>query len=923
VLKPSHALNLFNDQQEYELGEIFAQQISFSLHVIEDEAVTGKLKVIGNRLIAQMPRTNVQFRFFVVDSPEANAFSIPGGRIYVTRRLITTVQTEDELAGVIGHEMGHELAHHGALDWSKALHDTLGVTQLGDRADIEDKYNQFLDTYRTKGTLSGVSTEEHEQVGADQVAVYAVARAGYSPQAVADFWDRFSESQGKKGNWFLDAFGNTRPESKRLRQFAKDVQSLPANCIQMAGKQSSPDDFVHWQAAVKNYNGFGKKETLHHILMKRALEPDLRDDIKTFRFSMNGRYLLAQDSGSIFVLSRDPLTFLFRIDAHDALDPHFSPDSRYVVFHSEGLRVERWDVAEQRLEDVREVYVYGGCIQSEFSPDGSYLACLRPDRTTLYPLEFTLYDVNTGIAALTKKAFLGPVSPMQNPYAMGFYFIPRLTFHGTPMAFSPDGRYFVLGSPDKHLLIDLTSRSEMNMSDRLRRATSYTFAFVGSDKVIGADKEDLEQASEVKFPSGELLSEHITLGYRTVYPITNGPYAVVRPMLKAPLGILDIDAKRIFRASHSDATDIFGDAMVSERVNGEVALYHLKEEKPFATVNLPHATFGDVTAGALGSESSAIAISQKHRGAIWNLKTGEQVAAIHGFRGAFFGTDALYLDFAPFDQFKELPARGETEEDVRRREAQKPGDTLARADLTTRSIVPVFSFQKRNRVRQFGSIVLTWTPADDNQPDKEVKLEARDVQTSKVIWSRTFANGGPWVHSNEDREVAIFSWVLGSKAAKEELENDPEAKRVVNVSKGSEGSYFVEVVDLRLGKALCRFVVDTGRGSFVANKFLAATGTVVMIDKSNRIALYSFKGDKKGRSYGGEVALSPDGRKICIEQEPGRLTLFDAERMQKLDEMTFGSRLAYIGFTEDSQQFMVLTADQIAYVFASQSTAPK
>lgn len=79
VLAPSHALNLFNEQQEYDLGEVFAEHISFSLHVIEDEAVAGYLQKIGNRLVAQMPPTKIRFRFFLVDSPEANAFAIPGG----------------------------------------------------------------------------------------------------------------------------------------------------------------------------------------------------------------------------------------------------------------------------------------------------------------------------------------------------------------------------------------------------------------------------------------------------------------------------------------------------------------------------------------------------------------------------------------------------------------------------------------------------------------------------------------------------------------------------------------------------------------------------------------------------------------------------------------------------------------------------
>lgn len=915
ALAPSHALNLFNEQQEYDLGEILAQQISFSLHVIEDETVAGRLHEIGDRLIAQMPPTKIRFRFFLIDSPTANAFAVPGGRVYVTRKLITTVRSEDELAGVIGHEMGHQLAHHAALNWSRIFHDGFGVSKLGDRSDIEDKYNQVLDSYRSKGNISAHPNEEHEQTGADQVAVYAVARAGYSPQAVIDFWDRFTETRGKKGNWLSDFFGNTRPESKRLREFVKDLSSLPKGCIQPAAK-IDPGDFVRWQTTVKNYNGFGKKESLRHVLLKRSLEPALRTDLRTLRFSPNGKYLLAQDSGSIFVLSREPLTYMFRIDAPDAVGAHFSPDSQYLVLHTEALRVERWNVAEQRMEDVRELYIYGGCVQEAVSPDGDYLACLRHDRSTFFPLEFTLYDVNTGEPILTKKEFIGPV-PGTSAISSYRQFIRHKAVLAA-MAFSPDGRYFLLGRSERHLMVDLKSGQEISVPSGLRRVTAYSFAFVGPDHVVGAQKDDLDKAALVKFPSGDTVAEQIPLGNRTLHPVTNGPYAIVRPMLKAPLGILDLEEKRIFRASHTNTTDIFDEVLVSERVNGEVALYRIREEKPFATVTLPNPRLGHLSAASVAPHASAIAVSQMSRGAVWNLQTGEQLAAGDGFRGAFFGADGLYLDVAPAERFRELPGKDETEKDVRRREAEKPGDTLARLDLTARSLSPISTMKKRTHVRQFGSVVLTSTPADDDQPGRDITLEARDAQTGKVLWSRSFAKGSPSIHGQGDCGMAVLVWVLATKAAKEELNDDAEAKRLASTVKESEGSYFVEVVDLRSGQALGKLAISTGRASFIATDFLAAGGTVAMIDNNHRISLYSFKGEKKGHLFAGKMAFSPDGHRLCAEREPGRLVVYDVERLQEMDELTFGARLAYVGFTADSQQFVVLTADQTAYVFASQ-----
>ncbi len=918
VLHPTRAHNLFDEQQEYDLGEILAEHISISLHVIEDEAVAGRLQEIGNRLVANMPPTKIRFRFFVIDSPAANALALPGGRVYVTRRLITTVRSEDELAGVLGHEMGHALAHDQALDISRVFAD-MGITQIADRSDIEDKYNQFLDTYRIHGWSR--PNVEHEQGGADQVALYAVARAGYIPQAVVEYWDRYAETKGKQGNWMTDLLSSTRPESKRLREFVHDLASLPAGCIQPIANPAAAADFAHWQLAVKNYAGFGKKESLHKVQLKQALNPTLRADIRNFRFSPDGKYLLAQDSSSIFVLTREPLANLFRIDAPGAEDAAFSPDSHFVVFSPEWLKVERWNIAEQHLEDVHELYVRGGCVQSAVSPDGDYLGCLRPDPETYFPLTFTLYDLSTGDPVFTKKDLLGPLA--RNAALWSAYSVAssgqRLHF---AMAFSPDGHYFVLGE-GTGLMVYLRTLSAVKMPGALRNVTESNFAFVGPGKVVGTDPANRGDATVVSFPSGEIVTEHIHLGGRKLYPVTQGDLAIVRPVPQAPLGVIDLNSKQLFRISRNDAIDTFGDALASERANGEVALYRLKDEKPFATLVLPSAPLGHLSAFSVAAGAAKIAFSQMSRGAVWDLKTGEQVARASGFRGAFFGPDdkAVYLDMEEAEQFRELPNKGDSPADVRRREADKPGDFVARVDFSAHSTTSIFTLKKRTGVRQIGSVVLTSTPGDDERPGKDVTLEARDVQTGNVLWSRFFAHGLPTIDSSPDSDDVVFAWSVGTKRAKDELSEDPEAKQLVSALKEENGSYLVEVVNLRTGKRLGKFTVETGRNSLTARGFLATSGTVAMLDSNKRASLYSYTGEKKGRLFAFYAAVSHDGKRLCIEREPGRLVLYDIEGLKEVDEMTFGSRVSYVGFTPDSSQLVVLTADQTAYVFPSEPGA--
>lgn len=88
-----------------------------------------------------------------------------------------------------------------------------------------------------------------------------------------------------------------------------------------------------------------------------------------------------------------------------------------------------------------------------------------------------------------------------------------------------------------------------------------------------------------------------------------------------------------------------------------------------------------------------------------------------------------------------------------------------------------------------------------------------------------------------------------------------------------------------------------------------------MLDSQNRVLLYSIKGERLGRVFGGDVILSPDGSNMAVEQEPGRLALYDVAGVRKRDVLTFGARITFAQFTADSKRLVVLTDDQTLFVF--------
>ena len=169
--------NIFTEEQEVDLGDAIAEQIQRDFRVIDDGEVTGHLRRIGERIVKHLPPTKLRFQFFLVDLSEANAFVLPGGRIYVSRKMVAFAQSEDELAAVIAHEIGHLVARQQSVTMTRRLKEALGVTQVTDRRDIFDKYNLLVENAARKPEVfrRGDNHEGKDQIEADQIGLFALA----------------------------------------------------------------------------------------------------------------------------------------------------------------------------------------------------------------------------------------------------------------------------------------------------------------------------------------------------------------------------------------------------------------------------------------------------------------------------------------------------------------------------------------------------------------------------------------------------------------------------------------------------------------------------------------------------------------------------------------------------------------------------
>lgn len=112
-------LNFYSEAQEIEMGRKADREISAQMGVVEDPALQRYVEQLGLRLAAKSERPHLPWSFKVMDDASVNAFALPGGFIYVTRGILAHLSSEAELAGVLGHELGHVTAQHGVNQMSK------------------------------------------------------------------------------------------------------------------------------------------------------------------------------------------------------------------------------------------------------------------------------------------------------------------------------------------------------------------------------------------------------------------------------------------------------------------------------------------------------------------------------------------------------------------------------------------------------------------------------------------------------------------------------------------------------------------------------------------------------------------------------------------------------------------------------------
>ncbi|MGB5261715.1 MAG: M48 family metalloprotease [Gammaproteobacteria bacterium] len=227
---------LMSEEQEISLGRQYSAEIVKEIRVYDDPELTSLVQKIGEQLAANSHRPDLIYRFSVLDSDQVNAFALPGGYIYITRGMMAYLNSEAELAAVLGHEIGHVTARH-----SVRQHGTATMTGLlGAVLSASTGIQGAGDLSRLAGTAVVRGYGREHELEADRLGAEYLAMSGYNPEGMLEvvgilknqeaFDKRVAKQEGREPRAYHGLFSTHPDNDKRFQEVVAAANKFrPAN----------------------------------------------------------------------------------------------------------------------------------------------------------------------------------------------------------------------------------------------------------------------------------------------------------------------------------------------------------------------------------------------------------------------------------------------------------------------------------------------------------------------------------------------------------------------------------------------------------------------------------------------------------------------------------------------------------------------
>lgn len=215
-------------QQEVQMGQQTAQQVEAQLPMVQDAIIQNYVNSLGQRIASRTSRSDLDWRFRVVNSSVVNAFALPGGFVYVNRGVLERASNMSEVAGVLGHEIEHVVRRHSVKQMEQAQGANVGVGILCALTGVCQS-GVAQAAIQVGGAAVFAKFSRTDEVQADEGGFNNLMRAGINPRGMYTFFQKLlaEEQQSGGGNvaaWFSDHPGTT----DRIADIQRMLNQVPA-----------------------------------------------------------------------------------------------------------------------------------------------------------------------------------------------------------------------------------------------------------------------------------------------------------------------------------------------------------------------------------------------------------------------------------------------------------------------------------------------------------------------------------------------------------------------------------------------------------------------------------------------------------------------------------------------------------------------
>ena len=222
---------IISENEEIAMGREYNAQILRKNSIYQDQELQDYVQAIGESLASKSHRPNLIYRFTILDSPDVNAFALPGGYIYINRGLMSYLSSEEELAAVLGHEIGHVTARHSVKQYSQSQLMSILSTAIEIKA---GSTAGNIANLASGALLSGYGREM--ELEADELGAEYISEDGYSPQGMYDvlsvlkdqevYSKEIAKQRGQEPASYHGVFASHPSNDKRLQEVIDNVSIL-------------------------------------------------------------------------------------------------------------------------------------------------------------------------------------------------------------------------------------------------------------------------------------------------------------------------------------------------------------------------------------------------------------------------------------------------------------------------------------------------------------------------------------------------------------------------------------------------------------------------------------------------------------------------------------------------------------------------